>query len=173
MKLRRDSETQPQLEQQLAEALRQAEVDREALRQTRTAFLEYRRRAEIERAEGVTTAQVELLAQLLPIIDDLRRAFGATAPEYAESPWAQGIFLVAKRLATALSTLGLKRFGGAGTIFNPHYHDVLTTQTRPDLPEGTIIQVVLPGYVFAGHILRPAQVVVSTPHPQGGRPPAT
>lgn len=167
--LLRNSGKQALLEQQLAEALHRAKVDGEALQRTKVQFAEYRRRAEIERAESVAAAQAELLAQLLPILDDLRRAFGAAAPEEAESPWAQGVLLIARRLATALSTLGLKRFGGLNTIFNPHYHDVLATETRPDIPEGTIVQIVLPGYTFAGRILRHAQVVVSIPGRNSGK----
>lgn len=154
---------QAELELQLAAAQRQAEAYLAALRQTNTDFAEYRRRVDKNRAEDVTLAQIKLLEQLLPVLDDLGRALRAAPTEYAASSWVQGLLLVAKQLTSVLSGLGMERYGGGGTIFDPRYHDVLSTEVRPDLPEGTILHVTKLGYAFAGRIVRAAQVIVSLP----------
>jgi len=163
--LLRSGEKHAQLEQQLAEAQQLAEQRLVALQRMHEEFAAYRRRVEASSAESATAASCEQLALLLPVLDDLRRAFGAVPPELAESSWTQGIYLVAKRLGTTLNDLGVKRFGKVGTVFDPRFHEVLSTQVRPDLPEGTIVQVVLPGYSFAGRMVRPAQVIASIPGP--------
>jgi len=160
------------LEQQLTEAQQLAQQRLLALQHLREEFTAYQRRIEASSAESATAARCEQLALLLPVLDDLGRAFNAAPPEQVDSSWAQGIFLVAKRLGTTLNDLGVKRFGKVGAVFDPRIHEVLSTQVRPDLPEGTIVQIVLPGYSFAGRMVRPAQVIVSILGPAGGQLPA-
>ena len=172
MHLLRGGGKHAQLEQQLAEAQALAEQRLTALQRLTEDFAAYRRRVEASSAESVTAARCELLAQLLPVLDDLGRAFNAAPPELADSSWAQGIFLVAKRLGATLHDLGVKRFGRVGTVFDPRFHEVLSTQERSDLPEGTIIQIVLPGYTLAGRMVRPARVIVSNVGQAAGRSPA-
>lgn len=172
MHLLRGGGKQAQLEQQLTEARQLAEQRLIALQRLQGEFAAYRRRVEKASTESATAARCELLAQLLPVLDDLRRAFNAVPPELAESSWTQGIVLIAKRLTTTLNDLGVKRFGKVGDVADPRFHEAISTQVRSDLPEGTIIQVGLPGYSLAGRMIRPAQVVVSVQHPAGGRQPA-
>lgn len=169
MKLWRGGGKQAQLEHQLALAQELAEQRRIALQQLQEECAAYRRRTERASNESVTAARGELLAQLLPVFDDLRRAFNAVPPELAESSWTLGIALVAKSLATTLHALEVQRFGKMGSLFDPRFHEVISTQVCPDLPEGTIIQVALPGYTLAGRMIRPAQVVVSLQPPADGR----
>jgi len=142
------------LEQQLALAQERAEQRAQELQRLTEDFAAYRRRVQASNAESATAARCELLAQLLPVLDDLGRAFAAEPPELADSSWS-------KRLASSLRDLGVRRFGGVGTVFDPRFHEVLGAQERPDLAEGTIIQVVLPGYTLAGRMVRPAKVIVS------------
>lgn len=161
------------LEQQLAEAKELAEQRARELQRLTEDFAAYRRRVQASNTESATAARCELLAQLLPVLDDLGRAFAAEPPELADSSWSQGIYLVAKRLASSLRDLGVRRFGGVGTVFDPRFHEVLGAQVRPDLAEGTIIQVVLPGYTLAGRMVRPAKVIVSIPGQAADRLPAS
>jgi molecular chaperone GrpE len=78
-------------------------------------------------------------------------------------PWVQGLFLVARRLSTQLDQLGVQQIGAPGELFDPRRHEAISTEVRTDQPEGTVLQVVQPGYVLADRIIRPAQVVVAVP----------
>jgi len=169
MYLWRGGGKQAQLEQQLTEAQELAKQCLIALQKLQEEYEAYRRRTERAANESVTAARGELLAQLLPVLDDLHRAFNAVPTELAESPWTRGIALVAKSLSTTLHTLEVQRFGKVGSAFDPRFHEVISTQVRPDLLEGTILQVTLPGYTLAGRMIRPAQVVVSLLPPADGR----
>jgi molecular chaperone GrpE len=164
--LLRSGRKHAQLAEQLAAAQQLAEQRLVALQNLHQEFAAYRRRVEATSAESATAARCEQMALLLPVLDDLGRAFGAVPPEQVDSPWTRGVFLVAKRLGAVLNDVGVKRFGKVGAVFDPHFHEVLSTQVRPDLPEGTIVQIVLPGYSLAGCMVRPAQVIVSIPGPR-------
>jgi len=107
------------IEQQLSEERQKAEEYLEMLRRTQADFVNYRRRVSQEQAETRIATQSDLLNRLLPILDDFGRAMGATPPELAKNSWAQGLFLIARRLTTVLEQLGIRQLGTPGEPFDP------------------------------------------------------
>ena len=84
-----------------------------------------------------------------------------------------------REFQNVLERNGVKRIDAMGFAFNPHLHQAVMEQAKPDVPAGTIIQVFQPGYVIEDRTLRPAMVVVATggfkpvktPEGAGGPPP--
>jgi len=153
-----------QLEQRLTAEQQKAEECLDLLRRTQADFVNYRRRMGQEQAEGRVAAQSAILSQMLPVLDDLRRALEAAPPELATHPWVQGLYLVARRLTTLLDQLGVRQIGTTGESFDPRWHEAITREARADVPEGTILHVSQPGYALGERVIRPAQVsVASTP----------
>ena len=150
-----------QVQQRLTAEQQKAEECLDQLRRTQADFVNYRRRMSQEQAEARIAAQSAMLSQVLPVLDDLGRALGAAPPELATHPWVQGLFLVARRLTTLLGQLGVRQIGTAGEPFDPRRHEAITTEVRTDVPEGTILHVIQPGYVLGERVNRPAQVVVA------------
>jgi len=150
-----------QEEQQLTPEQQKAEEYLDLLRRTQADFVNYRHRINQEQAEGRIAAQSNLLSQLLPVLDDFGRALGTIPPELATHPWVQGLFLIARRFTTLLEQLGVQRIGTPGEPFDPHQHEAITTETRADVPEGTILHVTQPGYTLGERVIRPAQVSVA------------
>lgn len=150
-----------EVERQLTIEQQQADECLDLLRRTQADFLNYRRRASQEQTEGRIVAQIALLSQLLPALDDLGRALGTAPSELVTHAWVQGLMLVARRLTTQLNQLGVRQIGAPGEPFNPHWHEAIATEERADMPEGTILQVTRPGYALRDRIIRPAQVVVA------------
>ena len=150
-----------QVQQRLTAEQQKAEECLDQLRRTQADFVNYRRRMSQEQAEARIAAQSAMLSQVLPVLDDLGRALGAAPPELATHPWVQGLFLVARRLTTLLDQLGVRQIGTAGEPFDPHRHEAITTEVRTDVPEGTILHVIQPGYVLGERVIRPAQVIVA------------
>lgn len=154
-------EAAPSLEQQLAEAESQKQACQDALLRAQADFINYKRRATQEQGEARASARAALLETLLPVLDDLGRALESAPEELAEQPWVQGIHLVARRLATTLQQLGMRQIGFPGEQFDPQQHEAILTESHPDMPEGTIVHVVRPGYTLGERVIRPAQVVVA------------
>jgi molecular chaperone GrpE len=155
--------TPVQVEPQLAAEQQKVEECIDQLKRTQADFVNYRRRIGQEQSQERTTAQIVLLTHLLPALDDFERALAAVPSELSMHPWVQGLFLVARRLSTQLDQLGVQQIGAPGELFDPRRHEAISTEARTDLPEGTIVQIVQPGYVLADRIIRPAQVVVAVP----------
>ncbi len=150
-----------QLTQLLEAEQHKCEEYLDLLRRTQADFINYKRRMDQEQNEGRTTAQVAVLDQILPVLDDLGRALQSAPPELVNQPWVQGILLVARRLTSVLEQLGVRQVGKAGEKFDPRWHEALTMQPQSDMPEGTILQVTRPGYALGERVIRPAQVIVA------------
>lgn len=168
----REFETAPYQEQaqqeQLAELHLQLESEQQKseeyldlLRRTQADFINYKRRMGQEQQEGRIAGQVAVLEQVLPVLDDLGRALSSAPPELANSPWVQGVLLVARRLMSTLEQMGVRQIGRPGEPFDPRLHEAVSIQANTGAADGTIAQVTRPGYALGERIIRPAQVIVA------------
>ena len=80
-----------------------------------------------------------LLADLLPVFDDLERALAAFEQSDPETI-ADGVALVHRALWTLLEREGVAELDPSGEAFDPHRHEALLSQPS-DQPEGTVIEV--------------------------------
>jgi molecular chaperone GrpE len=124
-------------------------------------FANYRKRVQRERAEWEVRAKADLLAMLLPVLDDITRArvhqgSGATGKD------AEGLLLIVSRFEEILKSLGLEvQPTEPGIVFDPQEHEALAMGPSEEFPEGTILDTFQPGYRYKGILLRPARVRVS------------
>ena len=123
-------------------------------------FENYKKRAARERQEYVQLANERLIAELIPILDDLERALSA-AEEHQEAQLEEGVRLVHRSLAGLLERHGVKPISTDGK-FDPHVHEALLTQPS-EAEEGSVIDVVQKGYKLGERVVRPARVVVAAP----------
>lgn len=72
-----------------------------------------------------------------------------------------GVKMTWDGLMGVLTNHGVVRMLPHGEPFDTRYHTAVTQAVNNELPEGTIIEVVQPGYMLNGKVLRPASVVVS------------
>jgi molecular chaperone GrpE len=157
----REAALAAELKLQLEAEQARSEEYLDLLRRTQADFINYKRRTGQEQNEGRAAAQAAVLAQILPVLDDLGRALQAAPPELSNNSWVQGILLVAKGLMSVLEQLGVRQIGQPGEKFDPRWHEAVAREARADVPEGTILQVFRPGYAMGDRIIRPAQVAVA------------
>ena len=123
-------------------------------------FENYRRRVEKEMGDARKFSNERLLSDLLTVKDELDLAF-AKARETKQSPvLLEGVGMVQKRLQNILSKEGVERVPGAGSMFNPDYHEA-ALKVISDEEEGTVVEEVRAGYMLKGRVLRPSIVKVA------------
>jgi molecular chaperone GrpE len=144
-------------------------ADLEDLRQTlvrhQADFANYRKRAEKENKEAVQRATARVIESLIPVIDGFEHALAAHREAEYES-YRKGFELIYKQLLDNLGRLGAQRIDPIGQPFDPHLHQALDRAETTDHPDGTVLVVYQPGYVYHGRVLRPAMVRVAV-HPGG------
>ncbi len=133
------------------------------LQRVQAEYANYRKRVDRDRAAVREQALASVVAELLPVLDDIGRA-----RDHGEL--TGGFKAVAEALEAAAGKLGLTTFGKAGEAFDPNVHEALMHSYSADVTEPTCVQVLQPGYKVGERILRPARVAVAEPtDPAGAR----
>jgi molecular chaperone GrpE len=128
-------------------------------------FDNYRKRIERERSDDSRRAMARVIEGLIPVLDGFEQALAAHN-EPAYEGFRKGFELIYKQMLDNLTKLGLERFDPSGERFDPHFHQAVDRLETREHPDGTILQVFQPGYVFHGRVLRPALVRVAV-HKEG------
>jgi molecular chaperone GrpE len=145
---------------ELQAASRERDEYRDRLLRTAAEFENYRKRIERERRDQAELARVELVAELLPLLDDLERALEAEAPPGAE-PYRRGVELIHRRLVELLRKRGVTPIEAIGTRFDPRVHEAVAYEESPGHGEGEVIGELRRGYKLGDRLLRAAMVRVA------------
>ena len=121
-------------------------------------FENFRKRARKEKIEQQKFAAEGVLREMLPILDNLERAL---AHAQSEDPIVQGVAMVVKQFADALSAQGVRAFESAGQPFNPELHEAMGQAPAGEAPPGSVLQQLEKGYMIHDRLLRPAKVLVA------------
>jgi|TARA_R110000737_G_scaffold346372_2_gene376083 molecular chaperone GrpE len=124
-------------------------------------FDNYRRRTAKERVELIKTAGEDVLAVLIPVVDDFERAKKSIDGQEIEASVKEGVDLIYNKLIKVLDQKGLKAMEvETGHEFNPELHEAVTQFPAPDDSlKGKVIDVVEKGYVLGDKVIRFAKVV--------------
>jgi molecular chaperone GrpE len=141
-------------------------------------FENYRRRTERERENISRTARGALIRELLTILEGFRSAQEAVQHLPAGDPVRHGIELLDRAWMTFLKHEGVTPVAVVGQPFRSEEEEAVGEATAaPDLPDGSVAEVVQQGYRFYGGVLRPAKVVVARakgppPHAEAAASPS-
>jgi len=116
-----------------------------------------KKRFEQEKKGIILSGNSYLLKKLLPIIDDMDRAFESMPGDISDTPWVQGMELIHQKLQAMLSAEGIKPIESVGKHFDPKMHDAYCQQNGP---EGIVVTEIEKGYTYKGEVLRAAKVTV-------------
>jgi molecular chaperone GrpE len=159
---------------QLEQAQRERDEFLDLLRRSRADFSNYRKRVEREQQELMQRATGDFAKALLPVLDDLDRAFDAMESTQDVQAFVEGIRLVSGKLKSVLSEVGITAVDPEHEPFDPVHHEAVMVEEHDELEPGTVSEVLRKGYVMKGKPLRAAQVkVVKAPETSGDAEPET
>lgn len=152
-----DVEDIEELKQALAEEKAKAEVNLAGWQRTQADFINYKRRSEQEKEEISKFANATLILNLVPILDDLERAFTSIPPRLAKLTWVDGIRLIERKLKANLEAQGLSQIKAQGEPFDPRLHEAVRYDNGK---EGIVLEELQKGYKLHDRVIRPSMVVV-------------
>ena len=116
----------------------------------------FRRRSVKEKEDTYAAATADALEALLPLIDNLSRA-----ASYGEGEKViEGVHMILGSLPDVLAKMNVTAYGQPGDTFDPAIHNAVMQVQNPDLPEGTVADVLQCGYRYGEKIIRHAMVSV-------------
>ncbi len=145
------------LKQALAEEKEKAGKYLANWQRSQADFSNYKKRIEQEKGEMVEFANSILILSLLPIVDDLERAFASLPQQLAKFSWIDGIRLSYNKLKATMEGQGLSEIKAKGDLFDPHLHEAVMSQEGE---EGIVIEEIQKGYKLKDKVIRPSMVTV-------------
>jgi molecular chaperone GrpE len=156
-----ETESAVDLEVELAQAQAQAAEYLDNWRRATAELSNARKRMQREQADIIANAAARVLERLLPIVDDMSRAFEVIPADMAETDWVNGFRLIQRKLEAVLQAEGVTPIQTEGQQFDPALHYAVTHEEAAGYEEGAIIGEVARGYKLADRVLRPSMVRVA------------
>lgn len=130
-------------------------------------FENYKRNALKERTELLKFGAERVTKDLLEVVDNFERALQVKlAPETLQT-FKVGIEMTAKELKEALAKHGVHEIPSEGQLFNPSYHEAISSEPSSTIPEGHVARVFKKPYKLHDKIIRMGQVIVAIPSSNG------
>jgi molecular chaperone GrpE len=126
------------------------------LQRLQAEFANYRKRVDRDRVVVGELAAGRVIADLLPVLDDIDRA-------RAHGDLTGAFKAVADQLDTVLAKHGLVAFGEVGDRFDPARHEAVMHEESTAVQVPTTTTVMRRGYEHRDRLLRPAMVGVTDP----------
>lgn len=126
-----------------------------------------RKRTEREVSDARSYAIANFARDMLSATDNLSRALMALPDESragadaAVKSLIDGIEMTDREMQRLLQKNGVKPIIAEGERFDPHKHQAVFEVPDSGKPEGTVVQVMQPGFAIGERILRPAMVSVA------------
>ena len=157
----------PAEEEKPADPEKPAEPDWKALYALTLAdFDNYKKRAARDREDTYRYAEMDILKDVLPAVDNLSLAL-ANATANKDDPFVKGVQLVYDTLLKSLKDHGAEPFDSVGKELDTEKMEAIATLPSPDVPEGKVSIESKKGWMLKDKVLRAAQVVVSSGKPGG------
>jgi len=145
------------LKQALAEEKEKAETNLAGWQRAQADLINYKRCSDREKEELSKFANTTFILAILPVLDDLERAFAAIPSQLDKADWVDGIKLIARKLRAGLEAQGLSPIEALGQPFDPNLHEAMREDKGE---EGIVIEEVERGYKLHDRVIRPSKVVV-------------
>jgi len=142
-------ETENPLEKELADT-------KEQLLRTAAEYANYRARSAKEKEQTYSNAKGNVVAEILPVIDNLERALCQESADF--EALQKGVEMTLTGLMATLEKLGVEQYGESGDAFDPNLHNAVMHTEDDSLGENVITDVFQKGYKIGDRVIRAAMV---------------
>lgn len=136
----------------------------DALQRERADAVNIRRRHDEQITNLQSAVKAQVIAQLLPAIDNLERALKHVPKDLEGHDYIKGVEGTVKQFDKTLSDIGVQRIKTVGEVFDPRLHEAVSMEDG-EVPEGSqtvevVCEELQPGYVLGDEVIRHAMVKV-------------
>ena len=124
-------------------------------------FENARKRNAKEQSHMYDVGAKEVLAKLLPVVDNFERGLDSLSEEEREGAFAQGFIKIYQQLITALEEIGVKPMDAVGKEFNPDFHNAVMHVEDDSVGENIVVEEFEKGYTYRDQVIRHSMVKVA------------
>ena len=144
-----EEKKEPTVEDQLADMKKQ-------LAYTAAEYANFRARSAKEKEQTYSNAKGNVIAEILPVIDNLERAINQDGEDF--EALKKGVEMTLDGLMATLSKIGVESYGKSGENFDPNLHHAVMHIDDDELGENVIVDVFQKGYKIGDRVIIPAMV---------------
>ena len=144
-----EEKKEPTVEDQLADMKKQ-------LAYTAAEYANFSARSAKEKEQTYSNAKGNVIAEILPVIDNLERAINQDGEDF--EALKKGVEMTLDGLMATLSKIGVESYGESGDSFDPNLHHAVMHIDDDELEENVIVDVFQKGYKIGDRVIRPAMV---------------
>jgi molecular chaperone GrpE len=124
-------------------------------------FENFRRRTNKEHLELISSANSNLLKDLVPVLDDFERAITNNETSEDIASVKEGFLLIYNKYKGILESKGVKPITAKGEIFNSDIHEaIVNVPVEDESQKGKVIEDIEKGYYLNDKVIRFSKVVV-------------
>jgi molecular chaperone GrpE len=124
-------------------------------------FENFRRRTNKEHLELISSANSNLLKDLVPVLDDFERAITNNETSEDIASVKEGFLLIYNKYKGILESKGVKPITAKGEIFNSDLHEaIVNVPVDDESQKGKVIEDIEKGYYLNDKVIRFSKVVV-------------
>jgi len=148
------------LRQQLKEKEEQLKATIDRLKHLQADFENYKKRVAREQEEFARMIEDGFLLKLLPIYDNLERAFRSYNHNNDKESFIEGMERIFAQMSEFLKSQGVRPIEALGKPFDPAIHEALLTVETDEEPN-IVLEEFERGYMRGDRVLRASRVKVS------------
>ena len=130
----------------------------EKLQRALADYQNLERRNTIEISQKILQKTNQLMLSFIGIYEDFIRARISLVNDNSNT---DGIDVVIKNMENFLSENNIEPIEAKGKIFDPKFHEAVSTVEDDSLDDGTITEEVAKGYISFQEVIKPSKVIVS------------
>ena len=134
----------------------------ESMKRLAADFENYKKRASQERKEMIAFSNAQLMAEIIPVLDNFHASTDHIPEDQKDGAWVIGIMHIQNQLEKVLEDNGVLEIPvKAGDEFDPMIMEALQNGEGKENMENRVEKVVQKGYKIGGKVLRAARVIVN------------
>ena len=130
----------------------------EKLQRALADYQNLERRNTIEISQKILQKTNQLMLSFIGIYEDFIRARISLIKDNSNT---EGLDVVIKNMENLLSENNIEPIEAKGKIFDPKFHEAVSTVEDDSLDDGTITEEVAKGYISFQEVIKPSKVIVS------------
>ena len=133
----------------------------EKIKLTQAELINYRKRKDEETSNMLKYANMDLIVELLPVLDNFERALNMKSEFKDFDKYTEGYKLLYNHLVDTLKKFGVEEIPALGLEFDPNLHEAVMIGSDEEKENDIILEVFNKGYMLKGRVIRPSKVKVN------------
>ncbi|MFB6215126.1 MAG: nucleotide exchange factor GrpE [Candidatus Bipolaricaulia bacterium] len=150
-----------ELEEELEEKEETIQELKDRIRHLKADFDNYKKRQSTKKDEQVNKEKGELIKDLVPLYDNLDRAFKSFEKNDDKDSFVEGVEKIYAQFAEFLEKREIEPIKAEGEKFDPNKHEALMKVESDDHEHNEITEEFERGYTYKDKVLKPSKVKVN------------